>query len=246
MQLNLQINILPFGIKFWKKQPLRLLIVRHGQTVANVDPNQNKVFADSKIPLTDLGEEQALKTANFIAKYYAKNGIQNRVRMWCSPYNRAQVTGDIILGHLQNKMPQLGIDRRYDFRLREQEFGYTDGMENAEIQEKFPMAFNMYDKLESQGARFYARKYGGESWADVADRTQGWIGTMQRDADKYGIQDVVVVAHGVTNRALTMTYCHHDHFNPSWFESERNPKNCSVRLLDGSGPDGDKGYIFIP
>ena len=35
-----------------------------------------------------------------------------------------------------------------------------------------------------------------------------------------------------------MMWCH---LTPEWFEEERNPKNCAIRLLDGHE---DKGYIF--
>jgi hypothetical protein len=35
-----------------------------------------------------------------------------------------------------------------------------------------------------------------------------------------------------------MMWCHK---TPDWFEEERNPNNCAIRLIDD---DGDQGYVF--
>jgi broad specificity phosphatase PhoE len=78
----------------------------------------------------------------------------------------------------------------------------------------------------------------GESRFDVATRVHQAFGTFQRDAEKHGIVNIIVVCHGVTLRAFVMMWCH---LTPEWFEAEPNPKNCAIRLIDGSE---DKGYIF--
>jgi hypothetical protein len=35
-----------------------------------------------------------------------------------------------------------------------------------------------------------------------------------------------------------MMWCH---LTPEWFEAERNPANCAIRLLEGGH---DRGYLF--
>jgi len=63
------------------------------------------------------------------------------------------------------------------------------------------------------------------------------FGTWHRDAERHGIEDLVIVTHGVTARCLVMRW---PHLPFEWIEKERNPKNCSIRLImDGE----DKGYI---
>ena len=47
-----------------------------------------------------------------------------------------------------------------------------------------------------------------------------------------------MICHGVTLRAFVMMWCH---LSPEWFEAERNPDNCAIRIIDG-GVDG--GYLF--
>jgi len=47
-----------------------------------------------------------------------------------------------------------------------------------------------------------------------------------------------VICHGVTLRAFVMMWCH---LSPEWFEAERNPLNCAIRLIEGGT---DWGYVF--
>ena len=58
-----------------------------------------------------------------------------------------------------------------------------------------------------------------------------------RDAEE-GVENVVIVCHGVTMRAFVMMWCH---LTPEWFEQEPNPRNCAIRLLEGGS---DLGYVF--
>jgi 2,3-bisphosphoglycerate-dependent phosphoglycerate mutase len=80
----------------------------------------------------------------------------------------------------------------------------------------------------------------GESRFDVACRVHQAFGTFHRDADKHGIDTIVVVCHGVTLRAFVMMWCHYSY---EWFEREPNPANGAVRwLCDGE----DREYIHLP
>lgn len=73
---------------------------------------------------------------------------------------------------------------------------------------------------------------------DVAQRVHQSFGTFKRDAEKHGIKNIIVVAHGTVNRAFLMMWLHLPY---EWMHAEPNPKNCSIRLLE----DGeDKGYVF--
>jgi broad specificity phosphatase PhoE len=78
----------------------------------------------------------------------------------------------------------------------------------------------------------------GESRFDVARRVNQFFPVTHRDRDHHGIDDIVIVTHGVTVRAFVMMWSHK---TPEWFEAERNPNNCAIRLIDD---DGDQGYVF--
>ena len=49
---------------------------------------------------------------------------------------------------------------------------------------------------------------------------------------------IIAICHGVTLRAFVMMWCH---LSPEWFEAERNPSNCAIRLVEAGN---DKGYVF--
>ena len=130
------------------------------------------------------------------------------------------------------------IDTYEHHLLHEQYFGLWDGLSDEERKEQFPKEWALYKKYHGEGAKVWAPIPGGERRMDVARRVHQAFGTFHRDAEKHGIENIVVVAHGTTNRAFTYSWLHKPW---EWFEKERNPKNCSIRLLE----DGqDKGYVF--
>jgi broad specificity phosphatase PhoE len=64
------------------------------------------------------------------------------------------------------------------------------------------------------------------------------FGSIHHGSKKHGINDVVIISHGVTIRAFVMMWLK---LSPEWFEDEPNPKNCGVRFIDGQN---DRNYIF--
>ena len=56
--------------------------------------------------------------------------------------------------------------------------------------------------------RFYAKVPLGESRMDVCLRVKQFFGTIQRDATRHGITDLIIVSHGVTIRAFLMMWLH--------------------------------------
>jgi broad specificity phosphatase PhoE len=57
------------------------------------------------------------------------------------------------------------------------------------------------------------------------------------DIEKHNVHKLVVISHGVTIRAIVMRWLHH---SVEWFEAEKNPMNCSVRLIKDCT---DCGYL---
>ena len=193
-------------------------------------------MADHAIPLSDLGCLQALETSLFLRQHLLGQNLIPRI--WTSPYARTRQTAAII----QKECESWGVirDRREHILLSEQQFGLFDGLDDAELSEKYPAEHAHYNKCERFEGRFWARMPLGESRFDVCTRVHQAFGTFHRDAAKHGIDDIIVVAHGTTIRAFVMMWCH---LPFEWFEAERNPPNCSIRLLN----DGeDRGYIYIP
>lgn len=214
---------------------MNIFLVRHGQSAGNIDHSVHQTMADHAIPLSDLGESQARDAARFLHDYFRKQEAGNRkIRLWNSPYLRTRQTADGIY----ETSGQFITDRREDILLCEQQFGLFDGIADDELPKRFPREHAHYEKCERQEGRFWARMPLGESRFDVALRIRLFFGSLHRDAEKNGIQDVIVVCHGVTLRAFVMSWMHR---TPEWFESEKVPANCAIRLLSDTT---DLGYIY--
>jgi broad specificity phosphatase PhoE len=213
---------------------MRLFLVRHGQSAGNVDRTLHARMADHAIPLSPEGHEQAVRAGEFLADYFRAADAALKVRLWTSPYARTRQTAD----GLQRGTGGLLADRREHVLLCEQQFGLFDGVPDDELRLRFPHEHAHYAKQEQFEGRFWARMPLGESRFDVAKRVHQAFGTFLRDRDRHGIDNVVIVCHGVTLRAIVMMW---SHLTPEWFDAEPNPKNCAIRLIDDSE---DKGYLF--
>jgi len=215
---------------------MRILLVRHGESLGNVDPTIHATTADHAVPLSDSGREQAREAGRRIVQHFEANrdGELRHVRLWVSPYLRTRQTADA----LQETAGHLVTDRKEHILLCEQQFGLFDGIPDDELPVRYPQEFAYYDMQCKFGGKFWARMPQGESRFDVAKRIHQAFGTFHRDAEFHGIHDIIVICHGVTLRAFVMMWCH---LSPEWFEGEKNPYNCAVRLID-SGVD--KGYLF--
>jgi 2,3-bisphosphoglycerate-dependent phosphoglycerate mutase len=215
---------------------VRILLVRHGESLGNVDESIHATTADHAVPLSDRGVEQAREAGRAVAAFYAKELADERphVRLWVSPYRRTRQTADAV----HEAAGAWITDRVEHILLCEQQFGLFDGVPEAELPRRFPAEFDYYDMQCRFGGKFWARMPQGESRFDVAKRIHQAFGTFHRDALEHGIQELVVICHGVTLRAFVMMWCH---LSPEWFETEPNPANCSIRVIDGGT---DRGYLF--
>ena len=217
-------------------EAMRILLVRHGESLGNVDPTVHQTTADHAVPLSERGKEQAREAGRQIAAHFAERpttGVRH-TRLWVSPYTRTRETADGI----QETAGHHITDRKEHILLCEQQFGLFDGIPDGELPKRFPQEFAYYDMQCRFGGKFWARMPQGESRFDVAKRIHQAFGTFHRDAEVHGIHDIVVICHGVTLRAFVMMWCH---LSPEWFEEEKNPCNCAVRVID-SGVD--QGYLF--
>lgn len=213
---------------------MRILLVRHGESEANVDPGVHATTADHAIELSARGREQAREAGRRVRAFYQQVLPIGPVRLWVSPYARTRQTAQL----LREEAGDVLTDQKEHVLLCEQQFGLFDGIPDEELARRFPAEHAHYAKCEQFEGRFWARMPLGESRFDVAVRVHQAFGTFHRDREKHGIRELVVVCHGVTLRAFVMMWCHRD---PEWFEAEPNPSNCAIRLIE----DGkDRGYLF--
>ncbi len=211
---------------------MRIFLVRHGESLGNLDERAYGQFGDHNVPLTRWGHRQAIGAAEAIASHLRTLADVRQLQIWYSPFLRTRQTKDALLevlpAHLIGKV-------REDYLLREQDFGlFTEIYDHAEQRQKFPDEFEKWARLRNNSGKFYARPPDGESRADVAQRMRLFIQTALHDA-RDGDDTVIIVGHGVTNRAFEMNFLQQP---VDWFERSYNPGNADVTLIQGSHAGG--------
>lgn len=175
------------------ERPLELVFVRHGESEANVAYIANKERGagysqefrnkpNHEMELTPRGVEQAMAAGNWI-KQNIHNGIFDQY--YVSPFKRAMHTA----GYLHLPGGEEGKVWKIRSYIREQSYGYLDSLTRDEQKKKYPdiMALKERDGV-------YWTRLGGESMADLVDRTKlGIIQTLYREVPE---ENAIVVAHG--------------------------------------------------
>lgn len=102
--------------------PIRVLLVRHGEAQGNVDRSVYNRLPDHAIPLTENGKEMARRTGKAVHQYF-KNTFQDRetanhhFRVLVSPFKRTRQTAECILeglrdAQIEDNRQQLAKDKQ--------------------------------------------------------------------------------------------------------------------------------------
>ncbi|XRB21379.1 phosphoglycerate mutase-like protein [Pseudoscourfieldia marina] len=209
-----------------RRRPRHIVLIRHGESEANLDTSLHQSVADHRIALSDKGWEQAREAGAKLRREIAGNG---RVVWYCSPLLRTRQT---LQGLLEGGGWDASVeDVRQDPRLREQEWG------NFQDPEEIRAA--MSERHEY--GHFYYRFPRGESGADCYDRCDSFVGSLMRAMDagfgrkkvptvvsRRRVETVVIVTHGITLRLLATRYLK---WTVAQFMPLRNPRNCEAWVL---------------
>lgn len=188
---------------------MRLILLRHGESIGNVDESAFCRIPDHSMALTPLGEEHA-RAAGVALREVLGSGP---VDVFISPYRRTWQTFSL-----------LGLDDRVgrvreEPRLREQDWG------NLQQQ-----ADQVRQRLERDAfGHFFYRLHSGESGADVYDRVTGFLtGLTAPDQVNDPARTVLLVTHGLTLRLACMALMG---WTVAQFETLSNPPNGDFRVL---------------
>jgi 2,3-bisphosphoglycerate-dependent phosphoglycerate mutase len=214
-----------------------IFLVRHGESLANVDVTVHRTTPDHAVALSERGVRQA-HAAGEALRDLIQIPAGEPLRIWTSPYMRTRQTADAIEAELKARYSH--VDRREHINLCEQQFGLFDGVPEDELPTLYPAEHAHYALAEKFEGRFWARMPLGESRFDVAVRVHQAFGTFHRDAERHGVKNIIVVCHGVTLRAFLMQWLH---LTPEWFDTERNPGNCDVYHIPAE-TSASGGYVY--
>ncbi len=214
---------------------MRIFLVRHGESLGDVDYKNYEKIDDHNIPLSQWGYEQAMAAGSQIKAYYDAHPecANNQLKIYHSPFLRAKQTMEGITHTLGSSKVK---DVKESFLLKEQDWGMFNNIWDFKDQERlFPLEKERFDKQRKHDGAFYAKPPSGESRADVAHRALSFKTNHIDSANLAENEDILVVGHGVLNRAMEMVIADK---NIDWFEKEPNPGNTDITLLEGSPEKG--------
>lgn len=156
----------------------RLFIIRHGQSITNID----EIFTGRlDAPLSELGIKQAEKTAEYIADNFKID------KVYASDLKRAFKTGEIVAEKFDLKAIPVP-------ELREINGGVWEGMKFVDIPEKYPDEYAIWSN--DQGS-FHA--INGESSREVYDRISKAIVKIAEENDG---KNVAIACHAFAIRTF--------------------------------------------
>jgi broad specificity phosphatase PhoE len=145
---------------------MRMILVRHGESVGNFE---NRLQGQEDYDLTDLGKQQARRTADRLKELGASAVYSSRLL-------RAHNTAQTIAGRLEVS-PMIIED------VSEYHFGEMSGATYAEVRERF-------GAIANPAERIYPGEEGREVFYDRVTKAIWGI------ADKHPDETVAVVSHG--------------------------------------------------
>ena len=105
--------------------PRRIVLVRHAESLGNVDKGAYAVVPDPQLPLTPRGEAQAAAAGASIRSLFDEDGVPYRLHFYLSPYLRSKQTASAIAAAFDRGVV---VRMQEDVQLREQDFGnFQDG-----------------------------------------------------------------------------------------------------------------------
>ena len=192
-------------------KPKRIILIRHGESEANVNQYLFGQVPDYTIELTQQGREQALEAGRRLKEIVG----DEKMYFYVSPFWRARSTFEGVA----KAFPRGQFHYNEEPRLREQEWGYLRCNEE----------FDKICKERKEYGTFYYRIPGGEAGSDVYDRVNDFLGSMFRDFKHPKFPpNCVMVTHGLTIRLFIMRFFH---LTVEEFEQMLSPANCDLVML---------------
>lgn len=193
-------------------KPKRIILIRHGESEANVDRYLFGRIPDYTIELTERGRLQAIDAGKRLKELVGDESVY----FYVSPFWRARSTFECLVSSL----PRRQFAYNEEPRLREQEWGYLRSREE----------FDRICRERNEYGTFYYRIPGGEAGTDVYDRINDLLGSLSRDfTDADFPENCVLVTHGLTIRLFLMRFFH---LTVEDFESMAAPHNCALVILE--------------
>jgi broad specificity phosphatase PhoE len=144
------------------RRPVRMYLVRHGESQGQIDAATYSRISDNEVPITDQGRKQAQEAGRKLREMIG----DDPVKFWFSPYKRCRMTLEHILEAFEGQRYFLSEEPR----LREQDYGNYQNVD----------AIKDCIRQRRKFGLFYYRFPEGESGADVYDRVSTYLSLSLR------------------------------------------------------------------
>jgi len=219
--------------------PEKVILIRHGQSMGNINELLYSTTPDNAMPLTPLGWVQAREagqilkdkiltsgqTVHFIVSPYVRTveTFHGMVSAWCDPKEFKDITDkEQRIKAWYRRLMEMGLTWNEDSRIREQDFGnYQD-----------PDTIRKAKQERHRFGVFYYRFPYGESASDVFDRVSTFLDSLWRSFEMSKSQNYVLVTHGISIRVLLARYFR---YTIDQFNILANPRNCEMIILGHNG-----------
>jgi len=206
---------------------VRILLVRHGESLGNVDPMVHAVTADHAVPLSPRAWIKARGRSPDRGFYQANSAASVRTyRLWVSPYQRKRPdrrcsdgTACNLGSRIASTHPAVRAAVRAVRRLSERTL------------DAFPNARLLPDCSAGSAAKSWARMPQGREPGSMSRRRipSSVQASFSSRCARARIREISVICHGVTLRAFVMMWC----TSRRWFEAEKNRTTARSGLVDG-------------
>ncbi|MBD0336889.1 MAG: histidine phosphatase family protein [Cyanobacteria bacterium Co-bin13] len=207
----------------------RVIIVRHGQS----SYNQLKLIQGhcDESSLTPAGEAQAVRVGQALA------GIPFDA-VWSSPLQRARKTAELILGELQQALPNIPAAQHSD-DLKEISLPLWEGLSFTDAEANYPEEYRAWRQDPLNFVMQVPGETGTTAFYPVREVHQQAERFWQHLLANHAGQTVLVVAHSAINRALIATAIG---LGPEGHNSLYQA-NCAISVLNFSGGWGTPAQL---
>ncbi|GAA0740411.1 histidine phosphatase family protein [Gaetbulibacter jejuensis] len=203
-----------------------LILLRHGESLTNLDLSAYGHFKDHEVPLSEYGKKEAVQCGSYWACYCKEKEV-NSVLVLHSHYLRAKNTADIIASALKDNVRDVRSEEVE--HIHEQLWPECQTLHFDKVKDYLHNCLKLRHK---KGIYHYKFPRGGENGQDVSKRAQLFIEEFQTRYLLDSSDLIIVVTHSYFMRVLLKELFE---WSIEEFGQIRKPKNCKGYMLSLSG-----------
>ena len=189
----------------------KLFVMRHAESLEDVDTTAYERIADEDMPLTDFGKEQAVR---FGRQFADEIDAGTNLRVFLSPSKRVLQTAQLVVSSVPKHAEWSLVT---DNLISKQDWGSVTVHNRAEIEkERYRVGVLRYRFPE------------GESGAEMLFRFDLFVKRLEQEISEGTAGSFLVITHGFEFRVLLKSLLG---WTEEYFESLAHPLHCEMKRV---------------